>query len=97
MARSWLHLPRAARQGDAPSGSPNCTSAATGRSASWRRGSARHDWLAGDAYSVADIALYAYTHVAHQGGFDLAPYPGIRAWLARVAARPGHVDIDWRP
>ncbi|MEO8668704.1 MAG: glutathione S-transferase family protein [Bauldia sp.] len=55
------------------------------------------DWLAGKSYSVADIALYAYTHVAHQGGFDLAPYPGIRTWLDRVAARPGHVDIDWRP
>ncbi len=55
------------------------------------------DWLAGASYSVADIALYAYTHVAHQGGFDLTPYPGLRAWLDRVAARPGHVDIDWRP
>jgi glutathione S-transferase len=55
------------------------------------------DWLAGGAFSVADIALYAYTHVAAQGGFDLAPYPGIRAWLARIAARRGHVDIDWRP
>jgi glutathione S-transferase len=57
----------------------------------------KSDWLAGSAFSVADIALYAYTHVADQGGFDLAPYPGVRAWLARVAARPGHVDIDWRP
>lgn len=55
------------------------------------------DWFAGSAYSVADIALYAYTHVAGEGGFDLAPYPRIRAWLARVAARPGHVGIDWRP
>ena len=56
-----------------------------------------HDWLAGDAFSVADIALYAYTHVAHEGGFDLTPYPGIRAWLARIAARPDHVPMDWRP
>ena len=58
---------------------------------------AGNDWLAGKACSVADIALYAYTHVADEGGFDLAPYPGIRAWLARVAAEPSHVDMDWRP
>jgi glutathione S-transferase len=45
-------------------------------------------------YSIADIALYAYTHVAHEGGFDLSPYPGIQAWLERVAAQSGHVPID---
>jgi len=55
------------------------------------------DWLAGGRYSVADIALYAYTHVAGDGGFDLSRYPGIEAWLRRVAAEPGHVTIDWRP
>jgi len=47
-----------------------------------------------DAYSLADIALYAYTHVADQGGFSLEPYPAIGAWLARVAVRPGHITID---
>jgi glutathione S-transferase len=51
------------------------------------------DFFAGSRYSVADIALYAYTHVAHEGGFDLAPYPALCAWLARVAAQPGHVRI----
>ena len=51
------------------------------------------DFLIG-AYSIADIALYAYTHVAHMGGFDLGGYPRINAWLERVAARPGHVTID---
>jgi len=51
-------------------------------------------FLVGDAYSIADISLYAYTHVANEGEFDLAPYPAIRAWLARVASRPGHVTID---
>ena len=51
-------------------------------------------FLVGERYSVADISLYAYTHVAHEGGFDLAPYPAIRAWLDRVAGRPGHVAID---
>ena len=55
------------------------------------------DWLAGDAYSVADISLYAYTHVAEDGGFDLAAYPAIGAWLTRVAAEPRHVTMDWRP
>jgi glutathione S-transferase len=50
-------------------------------------------FLAGDGYSIADIALYAYTHVADEGGFDLAGYPGIRDWLARVAEQPGHVRI----
>ena len=57
---------------------------------------AGHDWLAAGAYSVADISLYAYTHMAHEGGFDLGDYPGITAWLARVAAEPGHVDLTWR-
>jgi glutathione S-transferase len=57
-------------------------------------------WLTGraffvqDTYSLADIALYAYTHVAHEGGFSLDAYPAIEAWLARVAARPGHITID---
>lgn len=48
-------------------------------------------------YSIADIALYAYTHMAHEGGFDLAGYPGLKAWLGRVAAQPGHVTLDYRP
>jgi glutathione S-transferase len=52
------------------------------------------DYLVGDAITLADIALYAYTHVAHEGGFDLGPYAAIGAWLDRVAAEPGHVPID---
>lgn len=51
-------------------------------------------FLVGERYSLADIALYAYTHVAHEGGFHLDGYPAIRAWLERVAAQPGHVPID---
>ena len=50
-------------------------------------------WFVGAGITIADIALYAYTHVAHEGGFDLSPYPALRAWLARVAARPGTVPI----
>jgi glutathione S-transferase len=50
-------------------------------------------WFVGDRYSIADIALYAYTHVADEGEFDLAPYPAVRAWLDRVRAQPKHVPI----
>ncbi len=50
--------------------------------------------LVGDSLTLADIALYAYTHVAHEGGFELEPYPALRAWLGRVAAEPSHVPID---
>ena len=52
------------------------------------------DWLAGDSMTIADIALYAYTHAADEGGFSLDEYPAIRAWLGRVAAQPGHVEIS---
>lgn len=51
------------------------------------------DWFAADAYTVADIALYAYTHVAHEGGFDLAAYPHVNAWLDRVREQPRHIPI----
>jgi glutathione S-transferase len=54
---------------------------------------AEHPFLVADRYTIADIALYAYTHVAHEGGFDLSRHPGIRAWLARVRGRPGHVPL----
>jgi glutathione S-transferase len=51
-------------------------------------------FLVGETFTLADIALYAYTHVAHEGGFDLEAYPALRAWLGRVASEPGHVPID---
>ena len=50
-------------------------------------------WFVADAYTLADVALYAYTHVADEGGFDLAPFPAVRAWIERVGAEPGHVPI----
>lgn len=53
----------------------------------------RHEYLVGERYGVADIALYAYTHVAEEGGVSLEGYPAIRAWLARVAGQPGHVGL----
>lgn len=51
------------------------------------------DFLVSEQYTVADISLYAYTHVASEGGFDLTLYPGISAWLARIAAHPRHTTI----
>jgi glutathione S-transferase len=50
-----------------------------------------------ERYTIADIALYAYTHVAHEGGHDLTPYANVRSWLGRVAAQPGHVGLYERP
>jgi glutathione S-transferase len=47
----------------------------------------------GERYTIADIGLYAYTHVAREGSFELEPYPAIRAWLDRVASQPGHITI----
>jgi glutathione S-transferase len=54
---------------------------------------ADNEFLVGGRFTIADIGLYAYTHVAAEGGFSLEPYPAIRAWLARVAAEPGHIAI----
>ena len=55
---------------------------------------ATRDFFVGAGLSLADIALYAYTHVAGEGGFDLPKWPAVRRWLGRVAALPGHVPID---
>ena len=52
------------------------------------------EWFVGGVMTLADIALYGYTHVAHEGGFDLTQYPRIEVWLERVASQPGHVPID---
>ena len=54
-------------------------------------------FFVGDHYTLADIALYAYTHVAHECDFDLAAFPAIRVWLDRMAAQPGHIEMDWQP
>jgi glutathione S-transferase len=55
---------------------------------------ARHQYFVGGRYGLADIALYAYTHVAPEGNFDLDHYPHVSSWLARVASQPGHVSMD---
>ncbi len=54
---------------------------------------ATRTYFVGERPTIADLALYAYTHVADEGGYDLEPYPAVRAWLARVAAEPGHIPI----
>ena len=51
-------------------------------------------FFVGDDYTLADIALYAYTHVAHEGGYDLSNRPALKAWLDRVANQPGYVTMD---
>src|ERR1051326_5394648 len=56
-----------------------------------------HRFFAANRYTIADIALYADTHVAHESDFDLTGFPAIRAWLKRVAGEPGHITMDWRP
>ena len=54
----------------------------------------KHDYIANDRFSIADIALYAYTHVAHEGGFELGAYPQINAWLERVGSRERYVPMQ---
>jgi glutathione S-transferase len=56
---------------------------------------ARADYFVGGGYSIVDIALYAYTHVADEADIELAPYPAILAWLARVGGEPGHVAMEY--
>ncbi|HEU5105920.1 MAG TPA: glutathione binding-like protein, partial [Solirubrobacterales bacterium] len=52
------------------------------------------EYFVGERFSIADIALYAYTHVADEAGFDLESLPAVRAWIERVAAQPGTISID---
>ena len=58
---------------------------------------AGRQFFVGERYSIADIALYAYTHVAHEGGLDLARYAGVRGWIDRVASQPRHAPLTARP
>jgi glutathione S-transferase len=55
------------------------------------------DFFVANHYTIADIALYAYTHVADRCDFDLTRFPAINAWLGRVEAEPGHVTMEWQP
>jgi len=92
VARFWLHFPgvlndkRRAQLPDKQKGGYAALDA-------MERHLAAHEFFVNRRYSLADIALYAYTHVADEDGFDLSRYPAIQAWLARVRAQPRHVPI----
>ncbi len=55
---------------------------------------AAHDFLVGDQFTIADITLYAYTHVADEGGFDLSDYPALQRWLVRISDQPAHTTMN---
>jgi glutathione S-transferase len=89
VARFWLHL-----------GEPSDPQALAAKQEGGRRALSAmeghlsaSDFLVDDRFTIADIALYAYTHVASEAGIDLGPYPAVRAWLERVASQPGHVPM----
>ena len=58
---------------------------------------AKNPYFVANRFTIADIALYAYTHVADQCDFELTRFPAVRDWLGRVAAEPGYVAMDWQP
>jgi glutathione S-transferase len=90
VARFWeladIHPPEAEREAKRKGGERALSA--------MERHLAEHEFLVGERYTIADISLYAYTHVAPEGGFSLQPYPALREWLARVAAQPGHIAIN---
>lgn len=57
----------------------------------------KYRFFVADRFTIADIALYGYTHVAHLCDFDLTPFPAVQAWLDRIAHEPGYVPMDWQP
>jgi glutathione S-transferase len=89
--RFWAHLPELTAQQQAER--PGRKARGEQALGVMEQHLAARGFFVGERYGIADIALYAYTHVAEEGGFDLAPYPAMRAWLARVAAQAGHVPI----
>ena len=54
---------------------------------------AAHDYFVGNTLTIADISLYSYTHVAHEGGFDLADYPAVKGWINRVESAPNYIGL----
>jgi glutathione S-transferase len=90
VARFWeladIHPPAAEREAKRRAGGRALDALETHLSA--------RQFLVADRYTIADIALYAYTHVAPEGGFGLEPFPSVRDWLARVAAQPAHIAIS---
>lgn len=91
VARFWLHY----RAGEVDRAALEAKQAAGYRALDAMESRLRdRSFLVGERYTIADISLYAYTHVAPEGGFDLGRYPALRAWIERVAAQPGHIRID---
>ena len=90
MARFWFHA------GISPSAEDIEAKLRGGKAAleAMERHLSDRQFLVADRYTIADIALYAYTHVAPEGHFDLHPYGAVKAWLRRVAEQPGHIPID---
>ena len=97
VARSWLHVFPGRRARVTPEQIAGWQDKGNKALGVMEKRLAASDWLAGSAYSVADIALYAYTHVAEDGGYDLGRYPGISAWIKRVASQPGYIGLFWQP
>jgi glutathione S-transferase len=91
VARYWLHILGGPPEGQSLEAKQE---GARGALLAMETHLADRSFLVGERFTIADVALYAYTHVADEGGVSLEPYPAVRAWLARVAAQPGHVTID---
>jgi glutathione S-transferase len=89
VARFWVHAGITPTESDAEAKQRGGTAALRAMEGHL----ADREFLVAERYTIADIALYAYTHVAPEGGFDLEPYPAIREWLGRVEAQPGHIAI----
>jgi glutathione S-transferase len=97
VARAWLHVAPGTLSELQKADLPNRVARGYKALDAMESHLAKNRFFVGDRFGLADIALYAYTHVADEGGFDLARYPAIRGWLGRVAAEPRHVPITWRP
>ncbi len=91
VARYILKL--SGRPGDFADRLPGLTEKGHGVLGVMERHLAARQFMVGDAFSLADVCLYAYTHVADEGGFSLVGYPAVRGWIDRVAAQPGHVPM----
>ena len=90
VARFWLHLLGGAPEGQSLQAKQEGSTRAL---LAMEAHLAGRTFLVGERFTIADIALYAYTHVAEEGGVPLGPHPAVRAWLDRVAAQPGHIAI----
>jgi glutathione S-transferase len=97
VARAWMHVAPGTLTEQQKADLPNRIARGYRALDAIEKHLAANRYFVGDRFGLADIALYAYTHVADEGGFDLARYPAIRGWIDRVAAEQRHVPITWRP